>query len=195
MPAPPPALSFFGETLAAEANARLRAAVAAAQDGDPLKGVALSSRWQEIPHGALAWLECHFHEERGTGESFQLPVLALVNVLHINGYVAAGREDAVDLDTTAGQLMRRLLDLLLEDSTFLALFAKVESVNSQKNDAKVGPEHSELDAIAFHIELELRGGQTFYTPRLPDAAVPFQIVDVQTTTGDIVVEAQFPQEQ
>jgi hypothetical protein len=190
-----PASVFYAETLADAAHARLVAAITASAAGDPLHGVIMpgtpdwQNRWQEVPDGTLAALTVHASGERGDGISRQLPEFQVTATLHFNGFLALGRDDPIDLDKAVGQLVRAILDLLLEDPTFLKLFGWVESRNVEKTDAMMGKDSTRYDMLIFHIELELAGAQTLYTPRVPSAATPLQQTDIQTTTGGAAVES------
>lgn len=186
MPTPP---VIFGETLAIAGLALLRTAIGNASVGDPLHGVYIPPiRFQEIPDGTLKALTLHFAGERGAGVSRSLPELELADSLHINGFVAQGREEATDLDTVTGQLIQAALDTLLEDESFLTPPAWIEGVNVEKHDATVAKDATRFDAVVFSIEIDIQGGHTFYTPSPPTA--PLQIADVQMTWGDIMIEAR-----
>lgn len=185
---------LFGEFLAQQALMRLRAAIAAAANGTPLKDIYVpETRHQEVPKGTLRALTLHFAGERGAGLSKHLPQLELIDTLHVNGFIAQGREEAVDLDQAVGELVQAVLDTLLEDTTFLQLFGWVEEVNLDKTDVAIGHEGTEYDTVIFTIVLELAGGQTTYTPM---AGVPLQIVDIVTAPivdgepSDVTVESR-----
>jgi hypothetical protein len=49
-----------------------------------------------------------------------------------------------------------------------------------------------FDALFFRIELEFASSQIRHTPKVPATAAPIQTAEVQTTTGDAVVESQIP---
>jgi hypothetical protein len=176
---------FYAETLAGAALARLRFATS---PGQPLDGVYIPpTRHQQVPPGTLSALTCYASSERGQGNNKSVPVLVLVDTLNIVGYVAQGREAATDLDQSVGKLIQAVLNLLLEDATFLALFAYVEAVNVEKEDDLTGKDAQEYDKVDFRIELELAGGQTEYTPVY---TTPLRLIDVQATIGDVTVEQQ-----
>jgi hypothetical protein len=89
-------------------------------------------------------------------------------------------------------LVQAVLDLLLEDPTFLKLFGWVESFNVEKEDMPAGKDGIRFDALFFRIELEFASSQIRHTPKVPATAAPIQTAEVQTTTGDAVVESQIP---
>jgi hypothetical protein len=189
-----PVPELFGGFLGRQALARLRTAVTAAAPGTPLAGVYVrANRFQEYPDGTLKGLSCRFIEERGQGVNRQLPELEVTETIHINGFVAQGREDAADLDQLCEQVIQAVLDTLLEDSSFLQLFGWVEGVNAKKLDDSEGKDATEHDWIAFQIELELGGGHTDYKPT---SGVPLAIADVQINPNvsgapsDVTVEAE-----
>jgi hypothetical protein len=186
-----PAPVFFADALAGAALSRLRAGTAA---GHPLAGVYVpDTRHQQVPAGTLKALFCYASSERGQGVGRSLPQLSLTDTLHIDGFVAQGRESPTDLDQAVGTLVQAVLDLLLQDTTFLALFGWVDGVNVEKQDVVTGKDAEEYDIVEFRIELELGGGETTYTPVY---TTPLQIIDVKTTVGDVTIEAEInlPQE-
>lgn len=188
-----PAPVFFADQLAAEALTRIKAGIAAAAPGDPLHGVFVPlSRWQEIPDGTLAALVVFSSGETGDGISHQLPEFQVVETIQIIGEALIGREDGLDLDQLVGQMIRAVLELLLEDPTFLKLFGWVASLNIEKQEIETGKDATFYDGLAFRIQLELAGAQTLYTPH---AGTPFQIADVKTTTGDVGVESEITLQQ
>jgi hypothetical protein len=195
----------YAGTLAAAALSRLLAAVTAAADGDPLKGFVLpgmrqdwANRWQQVPVGILSAMTVHATGERSEGTSRQLPEFDVVASLHINGFVSLGREDGIDLDTLGLQVIAAVLDVLLEDSTFLQLFGWVENVDWKTEDAAADKNANQFDTLVFRIELELAGGLTLYTPRVPadpeapGGQSPLTTADVTTTNGAAVVESRIP---
>jgi hypothetical protein len=195
MPPPPPL--FYGETLAQEAITRVQAAIAAAPAGSAFVGLYfMQNRWQEVPDGTLKALSIHFAGERGAGMNRHIPQFELTSSLHINAYAAVGREDGVNPDVLSSQIARAVLELLLEDTTYLQLFAWVEDYDFEKADATIGKDATRYDSVVFTIKLELKGGQTIYAPAVPAAATPLQVVDTQLTptidgeAADIMVEQE-----
>jgi hypothetical protein len=180
-----PAAVFRADFLAGAALSRLRAGTAA---GQPLQGVYIGpTRHQQVPPGTLSALFCYAPRERGQGISRSLPQLVITDTLYIDGFVAQGRESPTDLDQAVGTLVQAVLDLLLQDTTFLALYGWVDGVNVEKQDVTTGKDAEEYDIVEFRIELELGGGQTTYTPVY---TTPLTTIDVKTTIGDVTIEEQ-----
>ena len=180
-----PALTVaFAEVLADAALSRLRAATAA---GGRLQGVYIPpTRQQEVPAGTLSSLYCSAVGERGEGKNQSLPQFMLTATLHIVGSVAQGRESPTNIDLAMGALVQTVFNVLLEDPTFLALFAYVAAYNWEKSDPPTGKDAEEYDGLYFRIELEL----VQWAAYTPVYNTPLQVIDVKTTIGDVSVEAE-----
>jgi hypothetical protein len=176
---------LYGDQLAAAVLSRLRAA--AAGTTPPLAGIYIPpTRQQEIPADTLAAAYCLCPSTRGAGRSKLSPEIEDSVTLHIDGFVAQGRSATTDLDQATGGVMQAILDLLLEDETFIGRpplcslpFGWVESVNTDKQEPPTGKDALERDIVEFRIELVLAGIRTVYTPT---PGVPLQTI---TTTANL----------
>jgi len=179
------------EEIKEAALARLRAAIAAASaDGAPasaLKGVYIPKHRFESLQSSRKWpaLTVVVKDDGGDGLSHTTPLIEQACTLHVNGLVATGRGDTGDLDRLAQQIVFAVLSTLLEDTTFLELFAWVSRLRVEHDDGKIGSDGHEFDVAVFVIELELQLGHLQFEPRLPADAADFAAAQVGIDLGPI----------
>ena len=169
---------LYADMLCAAALTRLRAATAT---GQPLAGVYIPpTRHQAVPKDVLSAFTCYSPSQDGAGRSCNVPRLALTCTLHIDGFVAQGRGSTTDLDQAVSTLQNAILAVLLQDTSFLALFGFVERVNASKADVPTGKEAEEYDIVEFKLELVLAGAFTQFDPNYA-APVSSPMTDVYVT--------------
>ena len=113
---------------------------------------------------------CHIaaKSDGGAGNSHHLAQIDLVGTLHINLFHACPRSGAVDLDTRAAQIAFAICLVLLEDTTFLELFAHVSGLRFRIDDGVAkGDQGSDYDCVLVQIELEMAEGQLLFEPQQP----------------------------
>jgi hypothetical protein len=179
------------EEIKEAALARLRAAVAAANVvGAPesaLKDLYIPKHRYESLQSTKKWpaLTVRSKDDGGAGIARPVPEIEQACILHFNGLVATGRGATIDLDKYASQIAAAVLLTLLEDTTFLELFAWVSRLNVEFDDGKIGAEQREYDVCLFEIELELQLGHLKFEPRLPADAADFNTAQVGADLGPI----------
>lgn len=179
------------EEIKEAALARLRAAIASANaEGAPasaLKGVYIPKHRYESLQSSKKWpaLTVVVKEDGGDGLSHTAPLIEQACTLHFNGLVATGRAETTDLDKFAQQIAAAVIETLLEDTTFLELFAWVSRLRIEHDDGKIGAEQHEYDVAVFLIEMELQLGQLQFEPRLPADAADFTAAHVGADLGPI----------
>ncbi len=188
---------FFPDTLADAALDRMRIAVEYADAGSPFQNLFIpATRQRQIPAGTMSSAFCYAAGEAGQGISRQIPQFRITDRLNIDGFVAQGAEATTDLDQVVGKLARAILELLLQDTTFLELFGWVITANWSKQDVSTGKEAKEFDTIEFRIEIEIGGGVTTYAPVTPADATYFHTAALTLTLDEQnAVEADFQLQQ
>lgn len=175
----------YMETVKEAAIAILRAAVLAAADGTPLKGLYIPPhRFGSTTPDKWPFIELRVGDDDGKGISRQVPEFDFTGDLIIDGLYATGRDEAVDLDHKTSLLMQAICDTLLDDRTFIAFFNKFPGLRRQREDAAASDgKGGEFDAVLFRITItgEWREG---YTPPLLIPADTLVSIDTGITAAD-----------
>jgi hypothetical protein len=186
MPAQLPMLAI--EQLRQAALARLRGAVAAANANDPTAQPALAGvyipghRFEKLRPEKAPFIHVAAKSDGGAGDSRQLAQIDLVGTLHVNLFIAGKRGSAPDLDPQAAQIAQAIALVLLEDSTFLELFAWVSGLRFTIDDGVArGDDQSEFDCVLVQIELEMSIGQERFEPQAPN---PLTTIFTEGKLGD-----------
>jgi hypothetical protein len=185
---PPPVLPMLKiEELRLAALSRLRDAVTAANAvGAPASAIKTlyipQHRFEKLKPEQAPFCHVAAKTDGGAGDSHQLAQIDLVGTLHINVFHASTRSGAVDLDTEAAQVAQEIARVLLEDTTFLEMFAWVQALRFSIDDGVAkGAEGSEYDCVLVQIELEMAMGQELFEP---STGVPLTRINTKLALGD-----------
>jgi hypothetical protein len=162
----------------------LRAAVEAANangaPASPFKGLNIPlHRFGSEAADRWPVLEASLGDDDGRGVNKSVPEFDVTADLYLDGVIAAGRDEAGDLDLKASLLVQAICDTLLESREWLGLSSYIARMRRQRADAVAKNSHGEFDAVCFTITLTLAFREGYAPP---------PVVAVDTTiavTGDI----------